>query len=456
MLQILLTKYWVLVHLLVTTGTLCFTEASPGMALWGASALFLFMLALPPVLQGEGFLAARTRVWTNVKKDPLLYATLLACGYTGVQLLNAPRSLEYAIELKRWIFTPAPMEFFPSSIEMGAGASVFAGLVIGLVVAITIRNVLPRKQRLYFLFGLLCMVSLHGLTVTLLNRFVEGGLSGFWAPSYAYTLLWFMMGCVSLGVAAEAFLEGHWKTMYLGFITGAILLIATLACGCAGLAVVTLLLCVAWLAFAPFLVRSSGRYPRILWWLAFTVPVGLMIIIALNFSTPDSGWHLLLDLETWSEQLVVWSEQWLFRCGLAVDVWGTEPMLGVGPQGFDEMARFFIKGRASWALWRAEGWGGISCDFMRLLVERGMIGSLLLILPGFILLGGWMMRWVEWLQDTRHRYSYRYIFILIGSAIGVIVVLIGSLFGSPLHHPTLLCVWLILCAMLTGWMPRRR
>ena len=96
------------------------------------------------------------------------------------------------------------------------------------------------------------------------------------------------------------------------------------------------------------------------------------------------------------------------------------------------------------------------CDFLRLLAERGMVGALLLLLPGCALIGRCLMRWTEFRQDRRHRYSLRYVFVLAGSVVGVLAALVASFFGTPLHTPAVLCAFVIVCACMGGWMPRPR
>jgi uncharacterized membrane protein YoaK (UPF0700 family) len=85
-----------------------------------------------------------------------------------------------------------------------------------------------------------------------------------------------------------------------------------------------------------------------------------------------------------------------------------------------------------------------------------MIGTLLLLLPGGAMLGRCIMRWVEFQQSNRRHYSLRYIVIFAGSLLGVICTLIISLFGTPLHTPAVVGVFLMICACMGGWMPRPR
>jgi hypothetical protein len=160
-------------------------------------------------------------------------------------------------------------------------------------------------------------------------------------------------------------------------------------------------------------------------------------------------------METWADCLDTFLTQWTFRSGLAMDVFAAEPLLGSGPNGFQHTARFFVKGALSWSHWKSGG-TALPCDFLRLLSSCGMIGTLLLILPGCAMLGRCLMRWVEYCQGNHRHYSLRYILVFVGSFIGVVCTLLISLFGTPLHSSAVLGIFLIICACMGGWMPRPR
>lgn len=452
MMQVLLTKYWVLAHLLVTAGTLCFFPEAVGLAVWAAAATLLAVLLLPPVMHGEGFFAARARVWRIFSHDAFVYASLLAAIYLGVQLLNAPRESLFDPELRRWVFSPAPLPLFPSSLD-GCGGGLLTGLLGGVTAAAAIRAVLPRRQRVVLLAGLALIVGTAGVCVAFLDGGFLTDISVFGRSAWALTA--FLMGCVGLGVTAEMFLEGHRKMLAAALVAVFLDFAALSALASHVLLVVALFVLVLWIVFVPLAVRLGARFPKMLWIVALLLPP--LAGFGLGLSA-DGAFAAVTDLfspESLSAPLADFWEQWAFRCGLAADVFGSEPMLGIGPEGFGEAARFYVKGRQNWALWNAGG-SGVPCDFMLLLAEQGMVGTLLVLLPGASLIGSMLMGAVEVLQDRRSRYSYRYVFVLFGSLVGVVGVLLFSLIGTPLHAPLTLCVFLTVCACLTGWLPRRR
>lgn len=454
MVQLLLTKFWVLAHLLVTAGTLCFFPESAGLALWAAVASFMALLLLPPVHTDEGFFSARTRAWHALRRDAFFYASLLAVTYLGIQLLNAPRLLTFDPELKRWVFAAAPLPLFPSSLA-GEGAGHWAGLIGGLTAAVAVRTVLPRRQRVLLLTGLALLVGAVGTLIALApGDFSDALLAGCGGAS-VWALAAFLMGCVAMGLAVGSFLEGHRVSLVFTLVALFLDFAALAAMAFHALWLAVALVLAVWIVFVPVAVRLSARFPRMVWMLVLLLPPLAGAALGLVADGALEPLLALFEPSSLSEPMAAFWEQWGFRCGLATQVFGANPMLGIGPEGFGEVARFFVKGRAEWALWNAGG-TGVPCDFMLLLAEQGMMGTLLLLLPGATLIGSLLMGSAEVLQDRRGHYSYRYVFVLFGSLLGVIGVLLFSLIGNPLHAPLTLCVFLTVCACMTGWLPRRR
>lgn len=453
MLRLLVTKYWVLAHLLVMAGTLCFTPSPRAfLAIWGAASLILMALALPPGRKGETFWMARTRVATAIRLDVVFWSGFLAVIWVGIGLLNGPRAWVYSAALKRWIYDLPPMAFLPSSIEFGLGTGFWAGLTGGLAGAVAVRCALPRSQRLLALLGLGCLTGLLAL-----GALTAGVVTGA-APTLAWlggcfdaSVLWFLLLCTGLGVATEAFLEGHWRTLI--WAQGVVVANGMGLAAFAPVEVVAVAAVVAviYLCLAVAVVRGGGRYPRALWHCAMLLPILFAVGLGLALGPERTFWQP----EAWAQQLESFFAQWGFRADLALKVMGGEPMLGGGPQAMDFMGKLFVKGGRAWALWRAGG-TGVPCDLMKLLAERGLMGTLFLLLPGAAMLGKCLMRWVEFHQGVRRHYSLRYIFVFAGCGVGVLGVLFASLIGTPLHTPAVLCVFLIVCATLSGWMPQLR
>ena len=455
MLRILLTKYWVLAHLLVMAGTLCFApEPSVGFGVWAALSLVLMGLSLPPVRRLEGFASARLRVWGEMRGDVVFWGAVLGLLFVGVGLMNGPRELVYSSELKRWVYLSAGIPFFPSSIELGRGVDFFVGLLCGLAGAVTVRAVLPRSQRLLALLGLVMIGGLLGVGCVVTGKVCGVVPEVAWlGGAFGASVMWFLLFCVGLGIASEAFLEGHLRTLYSALGGAFLNLLGLFGVGAPVVMAAGFVVCVFYVCFSFFAVRASGRFPRVLWQSVLLLPV--LFGVGLGLAFVPGGVQLLWAPGRWAAEMGHFFSQWGFRADLALSVFTQDPMLGAGADGFAFLGKFYVKGKQAWALWKTGG-VGVPCDFLKLLLERGMLGSLLLLLPGFAMIGKCLMRWVEFRQGVRRHYSLRYIFVFAGAAIGVIGVLLASLIGTPLHTPAILCVFLIVCATLSDWMPRLR
>lgn len=457
MIRILLTKYWVLAHLLVTAGTLCFNPTpSVGLTLWSAVSLLLFTLCLPPVFRGESFWIARQRVSLAMRNDALLWMSIVAVVFVGIQLCNGPRALEYASELKRWVFSTPPLRFFPSSIEPAQGVPFLTGLIGGLAIAVTVRCALPRKQRLFALIGVTLMTGLLALFGSMTALFSEALPTFDWVGGpYNVAVLWILAGCTALGITGETFLEGHPRTMTVAYAAALLNFFGIFAFGPAVTVCFAAVIALGWIFFALIAINASGRHPRLVWRCALLLPILFAIGFGLILTPGADTFRPELNMELWADRLSTFFSQWTFRSNLAMQVFTTDPMLGNGPESFQHYARFFVKGALNWSYWKSGG-NGLPCDFLRLLTDCGMIGSLLLLLPGGAMLGRCLMRWVEYNQSNRHHYSLRYIVVFGGSFVGVVSTLILATFGTPLHAPAVLGVFLLICACMGGWMPRPR
>lgn len=454
MVRVLVTKYWVLAHLFAVAGTLCFVpQLSVGLGLWLVSSLLLMAFALPPVLQGESFWMARHRAAGAFRNNAFTYAALLALAVVLIGVWNGPRDLVYESDLRRWVYDVPKAAFLPSTIVPAEGVPFLVGLAGSLACALVTRCILPRKQRLWLLLGLAALSGILALTQVIF----DWGL----ADGFAQSVLWLLMFCVCCGIASEGFLEGHFKTCYVALALAALNTFGIVAAGSPSVLIAMALVALLYLVFSVFIVRGSGRGPRLLWHCVMMLPIPFAAGLGLALVPEAQATVVGLFSETLPDVMADFWRQWRFRWQLGWKVFNSEALLGAGSEGFQHTATFFFKDldgmmtRQAWALWRAGG-TGLSCDFVKLMAERGMMGALFLLLPGVILLGKCLLKFVAFQQGHHRHYSYRYLFVAIGSFVGVLLTLLASFLGTPLHSPALLCCFLVVCTCLSGWMPRRR
>lgn len=465
MIRILLTKYWVLAHLLLVAGTLCFVpNLSAWFALWAAGSLLLFARFLPPVLKGEGFWAARTRVDRAMGGDILTWSGILAVLYVGIALFNGPR--DFVLDLSsfnvldlsakpKWRFTDPPMAFAPSAVNPAEGVPLFVGLLCGVACALAVRVALPRSQRLLALVGVGLLTGLLALVAMLAPGLTEG-LAWLGGAEGAATL-WLLLFCVCLGVTGEAFLRHRGRLCAVALVAACLNSLGLFAFGGTLAIMLAGMVTVLWFVCAGFAARVSGRKVAVLWGGALGVPLVLAALVGFCLAPGGRDFGALFGHEPLSAAWETFSTQWNFRQALAFDVLDLNPMLGVGPNGLAYFAEQVLDPAdiSGWELWKTGG-TALPCDFTRLLMERGLLGAILILLPGIALLGRCAVRGVALARLRSRRLDYRYSFVFVGSLLGVVSMLVFSVIGAPLHAPAPLCAFLIVCACLAGWLPRPR
>lgn len=457
--RLLFTKYWMLVHLLVSAGILCFFPCNAmGLGLWCVSSLLLVMFTLPPIYKGESFWGARDRVQHAFCRDILFWTGLPALFFLLAQLFNT-RGTEligtYDPILRKtlWDYAPAKATWLPSSFDAFAegatGCTFFVSFLIGLTCAIVIRCALPRKQRLALLIGLALISGVCGfLYVCFGDAFLPT------MGDIERSLLFMLMLCVSLGITIEHFLENRFPVCVWG-LSGAVLNgFALMAIGSPLLAAIGLLLLLLYVCFAISMVMGNGRGKRFVWAVILILPMLLGCGLGLAITEASGPWSVMTDEFAREEVYTDYSEQWTFRTDLAADLSKSHSLVGNGPNAFEKLAPLRIKGKKNWALWEADT--GLPSDTFTFLLEQGFVGLVLILLPFLALLVTALMRLIEYFQDQRSHYSLRYIFIAITSTIGIVMTFVFATFATPFHTPGLLCMFFMVFATLHGFLPRKK
>lgn len=457
--RLLFTKYWMLVHLLVSAGILCFFAPSAmGCGLWCATSLLLVMFTVPPIYKGESFWSARERVKHAFCKEPLFWAGLPALFFLLAQLFN-PRGTEligsYDPILKKtlWDYAPAKATWLPSSFEPFAegstGSLFFVAFLVSLTCAIVIRCALPRKQRLLLLIGLTVLSGLYGFFFTCFGEACLPAMG-----DVERSLLFILMLCVSLGITMEHFLE-HRLTLAMWGLGGAVLNgFSLMAIGSPWMATFGALVILGYIGFTISMVMGKGRGKRFVWAVILILPMFLGPGLGLAVTKKTGPWSIMTRPAVRSEAVETAFEQWSFRTELASALAKDHLVAGQGPGAFDRLAPMRLKGKKAWTQWRADK--GLPSDLFTFILEQGYLGLLLIFLPFGVLLVQALMTLVDYCQHRHHAYSVRYIFIAITSTVGLLATFALMTFATPLHTPGMLCAVLMVFATLQGWLPRKR
>ena len=157
----LITKYGLATHLALLASFPCAlmpflsAHALGVTILWLSALAGLWLLVEPSILAGEHLSSARSRVRSDIIRNPVFWFFLVAIGFAAVRLLNGGVELCYDVEQGNWIVAKPAVEALPAS----AGESGF--LPFSAVVGI----------------GVLSLGVIHGLGLS--ARISFGLLTGF-------------------------------------------------------------------------------------------------------------------------------------------------------------------------------------------------------------------------------------------------------------------------------------
>ncbi len=458
--QIVLTKYWVLAHVLILAGIQLLVPFAAGKLnalAWAVSAAFIMALLLPPVREGESFFQARSRTLSAFLKDAFFIQIILSLVFLLIQYLNSGRTLEFQADVLKWAYTLPAVRWLPSSVATPQGQSLFFAFFAAFSLTAIQRVALIRKTRVFLLTGLNLAGACLALTTLLRACFLAPGAAlvplGF-ATAAGGAAFHLLLLCTSVGCLAEFFLERK-PLLYrlalgsLGFnLVGALFSPSIIVSGAA------LLITVLSLLLLFFLIRHAQNGPILVPAILLIVAVFLPVVTAF-FLLPQSALLRTVFLPAeWSAAFSLFCDEWLMKTDLAGKVWSEHIFFGVGNGGYPFFARLQLA-TASTADWRLFNAGDASAynDFMQFLCENGVVGMLLLLLPVLMLIFSCLTKWVAVREVKGKGCSYRYLFLLLGSLAGLASVFILSLIGTPLHEGGVLFASIVVLGCLPSWMP---
>ena len=364
---------------------------------WTAAALMclsvsalLWMLLEPSRRSGESLLDARLRVFGGLVRDPVFWMLAVVVLLAGMRWANDGIGMVYNPEARVWSMGSPVLTFLPGATK-GRGVLEFAGALGVLVAVSSVRHALGKSARLSFLLTSSCLAALAAISWGLAahcgvkgatDAVARGMLtSSFFGTAFALHLL----GGI---VALAGMFELGWNRMLLvysfglgGSMTGAYFLLPPhLVVLYAALAVVTLVVSLVYVGVTRGASDASKCVVAVL--LSFLFPVLLSLaltpgveatarIAALFADEADAGARLFLPESFWRSRELM--------SAMAFKEWLVHPWLGTGLGSFPIDLRFNAKD-ADWLLLDVgqklprSGWWA-------LLLERGIIGALMIALP---------------------------------------------------------------------------
>ena len=364
---------------------------------WTAAALIclavsalLWMLLEPSRRSGESLLDARLRVFGGLVRDPVFWVLVVVVLLAGLRWANDGIGMVYNPEARSWTMGTPVLAFLPGAVK-GHGTLEFAGALGSLAAVMSVRHALGKAARLSFLLTSSCLVALAAISWGLAahcgvrgatDAVARGMLtSSFFGTAFALHLL----GGI---VALAGMFELGWNRMLLvysfglgGAMTGAYLLLPPhLVVFYATLATVTLVVSLVYVGVTRGASDTSKCVVAVLLSMLFPVLFSLALapgveatarMSALFSGDADAGLRFLLPERFWQSREVM--------SAMAFKDWLVHPWLGTGLGSFPIDMRFSAR-EADW-LFLDVAQKLPSSGWWALLVERGIIGALMIALP---------------------------------------------------------------------------
>lgn len=351
--------------------------------LWLSATACLWLVQAPSMHRGELPHDACRRVASAILRDPLFWIMLAIMLVTGVRALNGGIGLEYDFAAGEWRMSSPRMPAFPGAVT-GIGSLHFAAVVALTVMLMAGRHALGRSARMMFmLLGsvlsgtaavmMLLMVKFGGERLLPLARCSQD-MTSFVGCAFAVYLL--------AGTAAlVAAFERGWK-MAMPFL---ILALGGSAAGALAFAPMqgTAIFAMAELVLLGYAFFYVLRRLDVIAGYKLLVVVGVAMVagaLLVAWALPQA----VIDdrLAVFDKKDLLAADFFAMRDALSVvarKTWLAHPWLGTGLGSFPLDVRFCIADGELTAI--PPGMTGVPNCYWLLLVERGIVGAVMLGLP---------------------------------------------------------------------------
>lgn len=365
----------------------CAPDTVATVLLWLSLISAAWVIMAPACKPGELPHKARARILSEMLRDPLMWFLLVAVSFAGLRALNDGIALVYDAESMTWSINPPGVEILPGSVS-GAGFLPFAASVSLFVILQGARHSLNAEGTIAFCTASSAIAGISAILAAMALSYgdpsVEEMVScSYVSPSFAGTAygIYALMGLVALfGCAGEG-----WRRAEPFAVLG-------LVCSSIGLALfsppATFAVFVA--AFALLMLTSfplmKGRFAgsaSLRCVLAIIMAVGAVVLMSMfddNFPALGEKRDALLDMRLFQEGFGSVRD---VLSSIALKSWKESPWLGSGLGSFPIDIRFAAT-QADWAIISPSQTASIN-GWWQILVERGVVGALVLIVAaGFL------------------------------------------------------------------------
>ncbi|MFA7173722.1 MAG: O-antigen ligase family protein [Kiritimatiellia bacterium] len=454
---------------------------------WLAALTLQFLIVFPQAKSTETLMDARERVWRALRRDPLVYLSLLLLALLIIPLFNVAPLPVFDEAAQRWVNAPPPVAWLPFCTSPDSHAVLFLWFPPALIAALSARHgLLKRGKRL--LLELICwngaLLAVIGFAQVITETkellwFVPleaQFFSTFGYPNFAgafFTLIF----AISAGLwMYEATLFMHSKEIAIiqsekNFFTKHRLFAAMALNFIAALA--TLSRAAILLAALVFIIL--GLYLILFIWERFSkvgqikIVTGIVLLFMLAAATLT-----LFDLKEFKGEIHTLSYDTIvsrvtggayYHVRVAQDIYRDYPVFGVGGWGYpiyqsQYMSPAEIKGM------QIVGGANVHNDTWQFLAEQGYVGFGLLMACVLALLAPLWLSLFQLISNSFQLYKkdvdrnlpsahwfYCIPLPLIAVFVGTAATVCHSLGDLPFRNPAVLTIWVLALACVPGWLP---
>lgn len=458
---------------------------------WLTVFLFEIMLCFPQRLRGETTYAARARVWTEVRRDPLTWTALAFLLLLSVPFVNTGLCpiCDYAkIHIEN--MDPSPtIPFLPYCVNRMQHLNVFLWFAPALTAMLATKHALAKHGKRM----LLSMFVWNGMFLSLLGviQQVTGAEAPLWAKLPGRTAYFFStfgypnMGgdyfttlfAISVALWRWNYQEAtskhakeksrrvskhsHFWRKYFMLVPALVFFFSALATLCrASIILVSLMLLVF---FAHSLVSMMRHVSQAKRFKTIVISVSAMLgLVACSFLFMPESLQREIDTLDTTAVLDRVTGRGQYHVRVAGEVWKDNFLFGCGGWGY---RHFCIPKMTADELKQQQKIGGINVhnDYLQFLAEHGAVGFGLLFAIVFMLLKDVCRKWRVLVYDTRFVSRKQLppkpvvLFVLPAGAFCILVSVVATLvhaFGDcPLRSPAVLTLFFVSLAAIDGFMP---
>ncbi len=390
------------------------------------SAIWLFLE--PSRRNDETLHAARKRVLKSIISDPLAWTFVLILAYGAISCFNGNIELLYDFTVSKWGLSSPKVNFLPSS-ATGAGYAAFSTLIAVFVSIISCRHALGRSARLMYAFmvaflaGIAAIASIvsiytgnESLKTLVLCELTDGSFAG-----SAYGLFF-----ITSLAALSGLHDRKWNRalVFFAFAVGAtfsgLVYFAPMPV-IAFYSVIGAAVLVFSVAYVAITVSINAAFKYI----AALILASSIPLLVFMFVADDSIKEFkvaIFDSPLFSQ---AYYESKQIYTNIASSHWGaSNTWLGSGLGSFPLILQYSLP-QEQWAQWSCNGW-------WQVLVERGMIGAAVMVIPFIFLAYSFISRVVVASMNR----SFLPLCLL--GLIAPLVMIVEGFYNSSLLRPEML------------------